>query len=313
VRVLLGMPEAEGENPTLARMLPPTGFQYHLPSLTDEASRTPHAFEDTVPSAFDEAQTRELHSSEGILAGTAPAPWPVEALRKWLLDTPPPSPPITAAPRSGPLEQRTAPHQAADAPAEPARESVAAPAPASQAGDVLEPITIAVPGISVGSQYFPALTPEKPADRPASMTTERSPQQVVPSDPPRQIAERLSSPDQAQASLLEVPSKIQARTNPNEARLPVDLRPFRVPAPTMKEGEARSIEQLQRTVRELAAQVASWQSRTPPSSQRQQSEQQPPRRAQRVVIIKQAAPPSGPPRAFWERSYLGHLSWRTMR
>jgi hypothetical protein len=81
----------------------------------------------------------------------------------------------------------------------------------------------------------------------------------------------------------------------------------------MKEGEARTVEQLQRVVRELAAQVASWQTRTPQESQRQQTEQQPPRRVERVVIIKQAAQHSGPPRAFWERSYLGHWSWRTMR
>ena len=105
VRALLGMPEAEGENPTFARMVPPAGFQYHLHPPTGEASRIPHPLEDTVPSAFDEAQTSELHSSEGILGGAAPAHWPVEALRKWLLDTPPPSPPTTAAPRPSTLEQ----------------------------------------------------------------------------------------------------------------------------------------------------------------------------------------------------------------
>jgi hypothetical protein len=313
VRALLGMPEVEGENPTFARMAPPAGFQYHLHPPTGEASRIPHAFEDTVPSAFDEAQTRELHSSEGILAGTAPAPWPVEALRKWLLDAPPPSPPTTAAPRPSTLEQRPAPHQDAGAPVERDRASVAAEAPAGQSGDVREPATLTIPGISAKSQFFPALAPEKPEDRPASTATEPSPQQVRPGDPQRQTAERLVSPDQAQASLTEVPRKIQARANPNEATFPPDLRPRRLPSPTMKEGEARSIEQLQRTVRELAAQVASWQTRTPPASQRQQTEQQPPRRAERVVIIKQAAQHSGPPRAFWERSYLGHLSWRTMR
>jgi hypothetical protein len=80
-----------------------------------------------------------------------------------------------------------------------------------------------------------------------------------------------------------------------------------------KEGEAGSIEQLQRMVRALAAQVASWQTRTPHASQRQQAEQKPPRRVERVVIVKQAAQHSQPPRAFWERSYLGHWSWRTMR
>ena len=73
MRALLGMPEAEGENPTFARMVPPVGFQYHLhpPTVKHLASLTP--FEDTVPSAFDEAQTSELPSSEGILAGAAPA------------------------------------------------------------------------------------------------------------------------------------------------------------------------------------------------------------------------------------------------
>jgi hypothetical protein len=81
----------------------------------------------------------------------------------------------------------------------------------------------------------------------------------------------------------------------------------------MKEREAGAIEQWQRAVRELTAKVASWQTQIPHESQRQQTEQKPPRRAERVVIIKQAAQRSEPPRAFWERSYLGHLSWRTMR
>jgi hypothetical protein len=334
VRALLGMPEAEGENPTFARMVPPVGFQYHLPSPIDETSHSPHDFEDTVPSALDEAQTRELPSSEGILAGTAPASWPIEALRKWLLDTPPPSPPTTAVPRPSTLEQHTAPPQDAGATSEQDREFIAPPATAGQEGGVREHITIAVPGISERSQYFPALAPENPTDRPASMTTERyprplapenptdrpastatepSPRQIVPSDPPRQIAERLLSPDQVQTSLPEVASKIQARASQNEATPPVDLRPRPLPSPTMKEGEARSIGQLQRMVRDLAAQVASWQTRMAHESQRQQTEQRPPRRPERVVIIKQAAQPSGSPRAFWERSYLSRLSWRTMR
>lgn len=342
VRALLGMPEAEEENPTFARMVPAVGFQYHLRPPTGEPSPIPHPLEDTIHSASDEAQTSELHISEGTLREAAPAPGPVEVLRKWLLDTPPPSPPTTVAPRPSTLEQppgaqpdaadrsptpavdprtsdqrgstqRGAQPQDAGAPAERDRASVAAAAPARQVGDVREPTTIAVPGISERSQYFPALAPEKPEDRPASTATEPSPPQVVPGDPQRQTAERLSSPDQAQASLTEVPRTIQARANPSDAALPLDLHPSRVPSPAMKEGEAGSIEQLQRVVRELAAQVASWQTRTPPASQRQQTKQQPPRRVERVVIIKQAAQHSGPPQAFWERSYLGHWSWRTMR
>jgi hypothetical protein len=334
VRALLGMPEAEGENPTFARMVPPSGFQYHLHPPTGEASRIPHPLENTDPAAFDEAQANELHSAAGLLGGAVPGHWSVEALRKWLLDAPLQSPPTTAEPRPNTLEPSPgAQPDAADRYPTPAvetrrsdhggfaqrtaserdRASVAATATAGQSGDVLEHTTIAVPGISAKSQYFPVLAPEKPADRPTSPATEPSPRQVPPGDPNRQTAERLSTPGEAQASLSEVTRKAQPQANPNEATLPPDLRPWSVPSPAMKEGEARSIEQLQCMVRELAAQVASWQTRTAHESQRQQTEQQTPRRAERVVIIKPSAQHSGPPRAFWERSYLGHLSWRTMR
>jgi hypothetical protein len=342
VRALLGMPAAEGENPTRARLVPPVGFQYHLPPPTGVASRIPDPLEEIVPSAFDEVQTRAVHGSEDIPGEAAPDHWPVEVLRNWLLDTPPPAPTTTVAPRPSTLAQspgaqpdavdrsptpavatrtshhrglaqHTTPHQDASAPAERGRESVAAPVTATQAGDVLEHTTIAVPGISKQSQYFPALAPAKPDDEPASPATPPSPRQAVPGDSHRQTAERLSSPDQAQVSLTEVTSKIQARAHQNEGTLPLDLHQFHLPSPAMREGEAGPMEQLQRTVRALAAQVASWQTRTPPASQRQQTAQQPPRRTERVVIIKQAAQHSEPPRAFWERSYLGHWSWRTMR
>jgi hypothetical protein len=342
VRALLGIPEAEGGTPTFARLVPPVGFQYHRPPPTGVASRIPDPLAAIVPSTFDEVQTRAVHGSENIPGAAAPDPWPVEALRNWLLDTPPPTSTTTGAPRpitlaQAPgaqsdavdrsptpavatrtshhrgLAQRTTPHQDAGAPAERGRESVTAPVTATQAGDGLEHTTIAVPGISKRSQYFPALAPEKPDDEPARTATPPSPRQTVPGDPHRQTAERLSSPDQTQVSLTEATSKTQARAHQNEVTLPLDLPQFHAPSRTMREGEAAPMEQLQRTVRELAAQVASWQTRTPPASQRQQTAQHPPRRTERVVIIKQETQHSGPPRAFWERSYLGHWSWRTMR
>ena len=76
---------------------------------------------------------------------------------------------------------------------------------------------------------------------------------------------------------------------------------------------AASIEQLRRTVRELAAKVASRQDRTPDETAPQQAVQTPPHAVQRVVVIKQAAPRPMAPRAFWERSYLSRVSWRTLR
>jgi hypothetical protein len=81
----------------------------------------------------------------------------------------------------------------------------------------------------------------------------------------------------------------------------------------MTESEAGAIEQLRGAVRELATKVAAWQTQTPHESQHPQTEHKPPRRAERVVIIKQAPQRSGPPHAFWERSYLGRLYWRTVR
>lgn len=76
---------------------------------------------------------------------------------------------------------------------------------------------------------------------------------------------------------------------------------------------AASIDQLRRTVRELAAKMASRQTRTPDEAPPRQTVQTPSHTVQRVVVIKPAAPRSGPPRAFWERSYLRRLSWRTLR
>src|SRR5215475_11312745 len=66
VRALLGLPEAEEENLTPARMIPPVGFPYHLRPPTGEVSRLLETFEDTVASAVDVVQTSAGHSTASI-------------------------------------------------------------------------------------------------------------------------------------------------------------------------------------------------------------------------------------------------------
>jgi len=61
------------------------------------------------------------------------------------------------------------------------------------------------------------------------------------------------------------------------------------------------IAQLQRTVTELAAQVAAQQATL-------QGESMFPPPTQPVVIVERATPPVRTPRAFWERRYLSRLS-----
>jgi hypothetical protein len=321
VRALLGMPGAEGESPILARTVPPVGFRYDRHPPTDAASPIVHPFEDAVSSPFDEVRTSTRDGPEGMLAGAAPDHRWVESLRKWLMDTPPPSPPTTAAPMpSTPAQPPGAQSNAVDRDPSPAvdarssdqrsssertaserdRGSVVANPNAGQPGDVLERTTIAVPGISERSQYFPALAAENPADRPSGTAAEPPARQAPTGDPYRQTA-------------IGSPSTERAYGTPKAATLAPELQPWHIPSPATQPGEAESIEQLQRTVRELAAQVASWQVRQAHAGQPRQREPRPPRPAERVVIIKQAAQHSGPPRAFWERNYLGHLSWRSRR
>ena len=74
---------------------------------------------------------------------------------------------------------------------------------------------------------------------------------------------------------------------------------------------AQRFEQLQRTVRELAATVSSQETRHRDESQAQRRERQ--TSPQRTVIIKHSDALSTTPRAFWERSRLGRFHLKTGR
>jgi hypothetical protein len=98
---------------------------------------------------------------------------------------------------------------------------------------------------------------------------------------------------------------------PPAAVVPLPVAPMRpevesaggVTPPTRHTAE--QIAQLQRTVAELAAQVAAREAEQRASKR---DESIPPPPAQPVVIVEPAAPPARTPAAFWERSYLSRLS-----
>jgi hypothetical protein len=329
VRALLGLPAAEGENVTFARTIPPAGFLYRLHTPIAESSQIPNPLENTGPSDSDEAQANELQSWDGSFGGGASPHRSAKAPIRWPVDVPPQSPPMTSAhspsPREQPLtvqpdatdssphpavetrtsdyrgqSQHRARHRGTDSTSERDWGSVADTTNAGQSAEVLEHTTIAVPGISGRSAYAPALAPERPGDGPVSTVPEPPPPQVPPGD----------SRQQTPASSL---STEKAYANPTDATLSPHPRPRRLPSPSMHEGADGAIQELRRAVRRLAAEVASWQTQASHESREQRREPKLPRPAERVVIIKHAAPRSGPPRAFWERSYLGRMHWRTPR
>jgi len=171
-------------------------------------------------------------------------------------------------------------------------------------------ITIAVPGISERRLHFPALAPAKQDDSPAS-TAEEVEGAAREREHPTSI--RSTQPaERGGLSSVERPPTLASHLMAESEAGAIGRLQGQVES-SVNGDVAASIEQLRRTVRELAAKVASRQARPHDDLQPQQTVQTPPQAAPRVVIIKQTAPRSGPPRAFWERSYLSRLSWRTLR
>lgn len=78
-------------------------------------------------------------------------------------------------------------------------------------------------------------------------------------------------------------------------------------------GSSDRIEQLRSAVYELTSKISSKQEKANNETQLPQKEQTPPPPVQPVVIIKRYSNQTRTPCAFWERSYLGRFSLRTLR
>jgi hypothetical protein len=312
LHALLGMSDSEGKHVSYARMVPPVRY-------------TPQSFlealQETDLSDFDDEAAYHPGSSAGSSGAAAPHHAPFEGKGSSLLSVPQPSPTGTPASYANPVVANRSSHLEASTRHTPRQRDIdvtsehdrglgAATAKVDQPNEVPQEITIAVPGTSARPRHFPALAPEKQDDRPVS-TTEEGKGVARASGHHRGLRSTLSPERGEQLAGERKPTSESHLIAESEdgalGRLRGNVRS------SVNGDVTASIEQLRRTVRELAAKVASRQARTQDETPLQQTVKTPPQAVPRVVVIKQAAPRSGPPRAFWERSYLSHLSWRTLR
>ena len=169
-----------------------------------------------------------------------------------------------------------------------------------------EQTRLVVPGASTHRTDFPALSLN--TDTPTiSVDVEGEPWNAIP-----QQAARLSAPVSLPRARERTTSDVKLLTR-LEQLVTEGARPL-----GMQNGErggqdlAQRFEQLQRTVRDLAATVSSQAARSRDESQLQSRDQ---KRTplQRTVIIKHSEASSTAPRAFWERSRLGRFYLRSGR
>lgn len=319
VWALLGIPTERGNRPVPALTVPPSGFRHGqspLPPL-QEAEEEPG--QDEGPSA----------PTNGVVPDAA--------------DNPPHS---VRGQRAGPTRGLSQVHHGAAVLA-PGQGNVASTPTEHDArpGTRAERTNLAIPGVSRTRQDFPALSGTRgvPADPTAAAWQEDA------AEPTRQSGHTSSRPHTPRTAtvdgeLLTGLERLIADAEANRKREAQTARePARAaqrPAPTTDNAEARPLpssrpsagpfvqasvngtdrantdlaqrlEQLRRTVGELAAKVAAQPARNHDESQHyQQTTPQPP---QRVVVIKRPAQPSRVPRAFWERSHLNRLHLRTIR
>lgn len=73
------------------------------------------------------------------------------------------------------------------------------------------------------------------------------------------------------------------------------------------------VDQLRHAVHELASKVSSRQIKIDQENQQQPVTTQPPQPIEKVVVIRRTAGQGRTPRAFWERSYLGHFHLMNLR
>jgi hypothetical protein len=326
LHTLLGMSDVEGGQVSYARMIPPVEWRDTPQPLPGQSWDLQEAWQETDPSGFDEASAHDTDRSTGSPGAAAPHHGPLQeqALERRSShrsesrygQTPSPStgegrgggearrgsqspslplPPHPLLPPSGGKGQDlTGVLALLGVPPQPG------PVPAAQTAQTLEASSQARPGASAHARGAGAATArvERPDEGVQEITiavpgTSERPRHFPALAPEKQEDRPVSTAEESEAGAI---GRLQGQV---ESSINGDV--------------AASIEQLRRTVRELAAKVAARQARTQDETPPPQTVQTPPHAAPRVVIIKPTAPRSGPPRAFWERRYLGRVSWRTLR
>jgi hypothetical protein len=303
VRMLLGLPFSESGVLSTVALTAPSGRHRYGQSPLAAAEESDESFGETAP-------------DEGVIEETrgAVADFPERLARSLPYETDTPRDFPRAPRRDGAPFLRAMRENAADA-----RSTLTQPS-----AEQREQTRLVIPGGSTHRTAFPALS-QTAATPTISVEGQRDaiPQQAASLKAPVSLpraremttsnGELLTRLEQLVTEGVQTQKSSEARTRLSAPRAPGLPEPM-----GMESGERRGqdladrVENLQRTVRDLAATVSSQVARNRNESQAQPRERKtaPP---QRTVIIKRSEASSTTPRAFWERSRLGRFYLRTVR
>jgi hypothetical protein len=348
LHALLGLSDIEERHVSYTRTVPPVEVRYSPQPLPDQPWHLPQAWQETDPSGFDEAAAHHPAPSAEPPAPDAAMPTGVtrlgargerENLPQQVIEGEGVATEERETGDRGGIRETTGNRSRVSRPgasmpsilqqgdpdvtAAHGGVSGVATARVEQPDAGPQEATIAVPGISERRLYFPALAPAK-QDNGSVGTTEEAEGAAREHEPSMSLDSNVYPPIPSFGGAGEGEGAA-ARREPHPSPWP-EAGPLRTASEAETVGRlqdevdagangdvAASIEQLRRTVRELAAKVGARQARPHEDLHPPQAAQASPQAAPRVVIIRPAAPQSGPPRAFWERRYLSRVSWRTLR
>jgi hypothetical protein len=281
--MLLGLPFSDSGAALSAVVLTaPPGRHRYGQSLLPAPEESNEGFGETAP---DEGVIEETRS--------AVADFPERLARRLVYETDTPSDLPRAPLRDGTPFSRAMRENATDA-----RSTLTEPS-----AEQREQTRLVIPGVSTHRTDFPALS--QTADTP-TISVEGKPRDAIP-----QQAASLNAP-------VSLPDAREMTTSDVELLTRLEqLVTEGARAQGMQNGErggqelARRLEQLQRTVRELAATVSSQAARNRDESQAHGRERKTP--PERRVVVQRVEASSTAPHAFWERSRLGRFYLKTGR
>jgi hypothetical protein len=300
VRMLLGLPFSDSALSTVA-LTAPLGRHRYGQSPLPAPEESKESFGETPP-------------DEGVIEETrgAGADFPERLARSLAYETDTPR----DFPRA-PLHDDARVSRAMRENATDARSTLTEPS-----AEQREQTRLVIPGVSTHRTAFPTLsqTADTPTIRVEGEPRDAIPQLTAPLNAPASLphAHEMATSDVELLTRLEQLVTEGARGSEARSRPSAPLSSGPLEPMSMQNGErsgqefAQRFQQLQRTVRELAATVSSQAARNRDESQAQRRERQTPP-LQRTVIIKHSERPPTTPRAFWERSRLGRFFLKTGR
>ena len=300
--MLLGLPFSDSGALSTVALTAPSGRHRYGQSPLAAAEESDESFGETAP-------------DEGVIEETrgAVADFPERLARSLPYETDTPRDFPRAPRRDDAPFSRAMRENAADA-----RSTLTEPS-----AEQREQTRLVIPGVSTHRTAFPALS--QTADTPTISVEgqpDAIPQQAASLKAPVSLprAREMTTSDVELLTRLEQLVTEGARAQKGseaQSRSSAPLSPGPLEPMSMQNGQrggqdlAQRFEQLQRTVRELAATVSSQAARSRDESQAQGRERKTP--PERRVVVRRVETSSATPRAFWERSRLGRFFLKTGR